>query len=278
MDKKNLIMKKALELFAEQGSEATSIQRITEYCGISKGAFYLHFKSKDELIVAIVEHFTKEILFDIDQVVKKQTSSERLLFDFYITTLQSLEKNVSFTKVFAKEQTHSINQELITILHRFERVMKEIIIKVLDRVYGEQVEKSKYDLAYCVNGFISIYSKLFLFYRIPLDFEKLAHSLVEKTEVLALHVTTPYLTFDIDQFISSQSEVDVTIGKLVAIIKDKLEIVEDSTERESLLLLHNYLTDKQTFPKAIIKGLCENIRLHPDCKDLYYFFRIYFDF
>lgn len=39
MVKKQLIMDKALELFAKQGFEATSVQQITDHCGISKGAF-----------------------------------------------------------------------------------------------------------------------------------------------------------------------------------------------------------------------------------------------
>lgn len=39
MQKKQLIMEKSLELFAKQGFEATSVQQITDYCGISKGAF-----------------------------------------------------------------------------------------------------------------------------------------------------------------------------------------------------------------------------------------------
>ena len=39
-------MEKALELFARQGFEATSVQQITEHCGISKGAFYLSLNQK----------------------------------------------------------------------------------------------------------------------------------------------------------------------------------------------------------------------------------------
>ena len=62
MIKKQLIMEKALELFAEKGFEATSVQQITEHCGISKGAFYLSFKSKDELILALIDHFMMQVL------------------------------------------------------------------------------------------------------------------------------------------------------------------------------------------------------------------------
>ena len=69
MSKKQLIIEKSLELFAKQGFEATSIQQITEYCGISKGAFYLSFKSKDELILALIDHFMIQFTADADYVV-----------------------------------------------------------------------------------------------------------------------------------------------------------------------------------------------------------------
>lgn len=66
MGKKQLIMERALELFAEQGFEPTSVQQITERCGISKGAFYLSFKSKDELIVALIDQFMSQMISNTD--------------------------------------------------------------------------------------------------------------------------------------------------------------------------------------------------------------------
>ena len=71
MIKKQLIMEKALELFAKQGFEATSVQQITEHCGISKGAFYLSFKSKDELILALIDYFMTQFTSDIDYTGQK---------------------------------------------------------------------------------------------------------------------------------------------------------------------------------------------------------------
>ena len=90
MIKKQLIMEKALELFAEQGFEATSVQQITEHCGISKGAFYLSFKSKDELILALIDHFMMQFTSDIDYVVKNTKNDEELLYKFYYTIFQFL--------------------------------------------------------------------------------------------------------------------------------------------------------------------------------------------
>lgn len=44
----------AVELFYRQGAIATSVRQITEACGLTPGALYNHFESKDELLYAVV--------------------------------------------------------------------------------------------------------------------------------------------------------------------------------------------------------------------------------
>lgn len=43
----------AIRLFAAQGYEATSVQQIVEAAGVTKGALYHHFTSKDDLLYEI---------------------------------------------------------------------------------------------------------------------------------------------------------------------------------------------------------------------------------
>ncbi|TWJ26097.1 TetR family transcriptional regulator [Micromonospora endolithica] len=45
----------ALELFTEQGYEATSLREIAERLNVTKAALYYHFKSKDEIVTSLVE-------------------------------------------------------------------------------------------------------------------------------------------------------------------------------------------------------------------------------
>lgn len=45
----------ALELFADQGFEATSMTRVAQAAGISKGAIYLYYGSKAELVAGAAE-------------------------------------------------------------------------------------------------------------------------------------------------------------------------------------------------------------------------------
>lgn len=51
--RKRLLMDAAKELFFEKGYRDTTIEMITERAGVSTGAFYLYFKSKEEIYMAL---------------------------------------------------------------------------------------------------------------------------------------------------------------------------------------------------------------------------------
>ena len=57
----NLILDVAYRLFMEKGYEYTSIQDIIDHLGgLSKGAIYHHFKSKDDILIAVTDRMTEE--------------------------------------------------------------------------------------------------------------------------------------------------------------------------------------------------------------------------
>ena len=57
----NLILGVATRLFMEKGYEHTSIQDIINNLGgLSKGAIYHHFKSKEDILVAVTDKMTEE--------------------------------------------------------------------------------------------------------------------------------------------------------------------------------------------------------------------------
>ncbi len=65
----NLILETATRLFIEKGYEHTSIQDIINNLGgLSKGAIYHHFKSKEDILVAVTNRMSEEsnkMLFEI---------------------------------------------------------------------------------------------------------------------------------------------------------------------------------------------------------------------
>ena len=54
-DTRQEILDTALELFADQGYDKTSLREIAEQVGVTKAALYYHFRSKEDILVALVE-------------------------------------------------------------------------------------------------------------------------------------------------------------------------------------------------------------------------------
>jgi len=64
-DTRGRIQHVALELFAEQGYERTSLREIAERLGVTKAALYYHFKSKED----IVRSFTEDYFGRLDALI-----------------------------------------------------------------------------------------------------------------------------------------------------------------------------------------------------------------
>ena len=64
-DTRARIQQVALELFAEQGYERTSLREIAERLGVTKAALYYHFKSKED----IVRSFTEDYFARLDALI-----------------------------------------------------------------------------------------------------------------------------------------------------------------------------------------------------------------
>jgi AcrR family transcriptional regulator len=51
----------ALEMFAERGYDATSLREIAEQLGVTKAAVYYHFKTKEDILVSLLEDFMAQV-------------------------------------------------------------------------------------------------------------------------------------------------------------------------------------------------------------------------
>jgi AcrR family transcriptional regulator len=56
-DTRGRIQSVALELFAEQGYDKTSLREIAERLDVTKAALYYHFKSKEDIVTSLVEDY-----------------------------------------------------------------------------------------------------------------------------------------------------------------------------------------------------------------------------
>jgi AcrR family transcriptional regulator len=60
-DTRARIQQIAVELFTEHGYEGTSLREIAEQLGVTKAALYYHFKSKEDIILSLVEDYQTQM-------------------------------------------------------------------------------------------------------------------------------------------------------------------------------------------------------------------------
>lgn len=99
IQKKELIMNVALELFAENGFHATSISQIAKKAGISKGLTYNYFESKKEILDEIIRKGFTSIYSDFD-LNNDGVLSEDEFRHFIKHSFKVMRENTEFWKLY----------------------------------------------------------------------------------------------------------------------------------------------------------------------------------
>lgn len=96
---KDKILSVALELFAQNGYQGTSISQIAKNAKISKGLMYNYFKSKEKLLEEIVlEGFNK--IAELDYGLKKYESPRKKLKQLINDTINHLYDNLKYWQLY----------------------------------------------------------------------------------------------------------------------------------------------------------------------------------
>ncbi|MFJ8234515.1 TetR/AcrR family transcriptional regulator [Ureibacillus sp. NPDC094379] len=261
MSKKRMIMEKAIELFSQNSIETTSIQDITTACGISKGAFYLSFKSKDDLLVEIVDYFMKKIILQHNIVLNDPISGEKKLRKFFYSNFKLLEENYSFITMCMREQLHPINDQIVQKLNDFSAINDETILILINETYGNLLGEGKFDLLTSIKGLMWSFTEFIATHPAQYDLEKLTDTLLEKTNILAKHSSIHFLNETIWRSQSTEfNRNEISKEKVLEELERSNETFEHSPIiLESLQLLKSELETPS--PRlAILLGLAANLQ------------------
>jgi AcrR family transcriptional regulator len=69
-------MNAAQRLFLKNGVGSTSIEQITHGADVAKGTFYLHFASKDDVLLALRDRFVRELLESLKKAVARRPEED----------------------------------------------------------------------------------------------------------------------------------------------------------------------------------------------------------
>ena len=79
------ILAVALELFTEQGYEATSLREIAERLGVTKAALYYHFPSKDDIARELLGQLVMTMWGALDDLLASPSDQWPAAFDALVT-------------------------------------------------------------------------------------------------------------------------------------------------------------------------------------------------
>lgn len=74
--RKKQIVEATFKCIAEKGYENVTMKAISEYAQLSKGAIAHYFKSKEDILIAVLDQLDKKLFAIVDEKVKNTTVSE----------------------------------------------------------------------------------------------------------------------------------------------------------------------------------------------------------
>lgn len=81
-ERKKEILDVAEELFTAKGYESTSTTDILERVGIARGTLYYHFKSKEEILDALIDRIIQGMVSNIHLALSDKTTAAQKLISF----------------------------------------------------------------------------------------------------------------------------------------------------------------------------------------------------
>ena len=156
----------AQELFFTRGYKQTSVEAIIKKMRLSKGTFYYYFKSKEDLLDALIERLSETILEEVKKIVDREdlNAITKLNSAFAVTRSVKLE-NLELLKVLLKVLYDDKN-----ILFRFKiyRGSIEILAPEFSKIIKQGIKEKTFNTPYPEEAASLIFEIAYIFSeRIP---------------------------------------------------------------------------------------------------------------
>lgn len=125
----NRILEASLKLFAQKGYDNTTIQDIVdELKDLSKGAIYHHFKSKDEIMEAVIDNmYDNQSIFNDIKQNNSLNGLQKLKELFYLCISNEKQREVYELFSDASKNPKMVTKQLISTLEELAPILKTFI-------------------------------------------------------------------------------------------------------------------------------------------------------
>ncbi len=146
MNSKLKIAQTAFDLFITNGYKASTMSELVKQSGLSKGAFYHYFKSKQAVYDYVLEHYFLKYYQEVnwqDFAELNYKSFEAVLNSYYSSLLNEIRElsHNNFSNYFILFfEAYKNNAEFKKTIREFYKRLENIIIK---KLLSEQITKEK---------------------------------------------------------------------------------------------------------------------------------------
>jgi len=149
----------AQELFFTKGYEQTAVEAIIKKMRLSKGTFYYYFKSKEDLLDALVERLSEKILEEVRKITNREDLDAITKLNKAYTVTRSVKlENLELLKILLKVLYDDKNILFRFKIYRgsieilapeFSKIIKQgVKEKVFNTPYPDEAAKLIFEIAY----------------------------------------------------------------------------------------------------------------------------------
>ncbi|MFD2044458.1 TetR/AcrR family transcriptional regulator [Ornithinibacillus salinisoli] len=281
--KKVKLIEIGISLFAEKGYHATSIQEIANKAGISKGAFYLYFQSKDDFVTTSFQYFHQQISEQLEKIKQKNLVARVSLAEQITTLTEFIYSHKSFITMHIREDV-SINGKTNEIIKKIKTEHFIWLKEKIYAVYGDKINPILLDCIIQLDGLIHGYFKWILMDDITIDRSAVGDYIVRRMDALvgSMIANKEESLAMMENFQMEINSQQVELTEIINELREKISVLP--LEQTKLMELHEVLkeieseVEKDAPKKIIMQGLLAHLQrypiLHEKCELIASYFRM----
>lgn len=148
-ERREQLIDAAIDVLATDGLAGTTTRRITEHAGVALGAFHYAFRSKDDLLRAVIERFSAGITAVLDQAAAEPFDTVEVLTERVIRGYWAFVEETPQLQLAQYELTlYALRNPDLRELGELQYTrMSDAVMSVLGRVPGLVEGQEREDLA-----------------------------------------------------------------------------------------------------------------------------------
>lgn len=151
-ERRDEILDAAEQVFASKGLDRARMEDIADETGLSKGALYLYFKSKDDLIIAIMDRIFQYEFKQLDELHTGGSSAVESLWAFVDIAARDLKRMqplmpIAYEFLAMAFRNNTVNQFVRQYLRRYLSALVPVIEHGIDTGEFRQVDPLETALA-----------------------------------------------------------------------------------------------------------------------------------